>query len=94
MVARQKGRCAICEAPPTRQGLCIDHCHETGVVRGLLCGNCNQAIGKLRDDPRIMRAAAEYVEKYQAGRFFPDGNPHDALETQGRVGNQPPEGES
>lgn len=79
MVARQKGQCAICEAPPGIKGLCIDHCHETGAVRALLCGNCNMAIGKLRDDPRIMRAAADYVEAHQT-RLLPEGSPHDGQE--------------
>lgn len=80
MVARQKGRCAICGDPPGNRGLSIDHCHATGVVRGLLCTNCNQALGKFRDDPRLMRAAADYVEAYQTERLLPSGSPHDGLE--------------
>lgn len=94
MVARQKGRCAICGDPPTRQGLCIDHCHETGVVRGLLCANCNQALGKLRDDPRIMRAAIDYVEAYQE-RTPPTGPPRTGQHEQDRcVGHPTPEEDS
>lgn len=40
----------------------VDHCHETGRVRGVLCFNCNSAIGKLGDDPDIVRRAAAYLE--------------------------------
>jgi len=40
----------------------VDHCHETGRVRGVLCFNCNSAIGKLGDDPDAVRRAAAYLE--------------------------------
>jgi hypothetical protein len=56
----QRGCCAICELVTRR--LVIDHDHTTGQVRGLLCPNCNFAIGDLRDDPRRCVAAAEYLE--------------------------------
>lgn len=59
MVEASKGLCAICRKPMKRP--CIDHCHETGKVRGLLCHNCNVGIGNLRDDPDIMRAAIRYL---------------------------------
>ena len=61
--------CAICRGPEkkTRDGrvqrLCVDHCHETGEVRGLLCHSCNVALGLLRDNPELIRQAAEYVER-------------------------------
>ncbi|MFG2956956.1 endonuclease domain-containing protein [Streptomyces sp. NPDC048291] len=59
MVASQYGICAIClSAPPVH----VDHCHKTGRVRGVLCFNCNSAIGKLRDDPDAARRAAAYPE--------------------------------
>ncbi|WP_354603289.1 endonuclease domain-containing protein [Streptomyces panacea] len=38
----------------------MDHCHETGRVRGVLCFNCNSAIGKLGDDPDTLRRAIAY----------------------------------
>lgn len=44
------------------QGAYVDHCHETGVVRGLLCHNCNFAIGYMKDNPQRLRAAANYLE--------------------------------
>ncbi|MGW1914409.1 endonuclease VII domain-containing protein [Streptomyces sp. NPDC002076] len=59
MIAAQYGLCAIClAAPPVH----VDHCHNTGRVRGVLCFNCNSAIGKLRDDPEAARRAAAYLE--------------------------------
>lgn len=67
MMAAQKYVCAICKKPEriTHKGatrrLAVDHCHETGVIRGLLCGHCNQAIGKFNEDPNILRAAIDYL---------------------------------
>ena len=61
----QGGRCAICRRGPEGSGkkrLTVDHDHETGEVRGLLCNHCNAAIGNLRDDPLVVRAAAAYLE--------------------------------
>ena len=52
--------CAICGAPPPS---CIDHDHETGIVRGALCSNCNAGLGLLQDDLRVVEAAADYLEK-------------------------------
>lgn len=64
----QGGVCAIClESPqptagPNRNGiLFVDHCHDTGKVRGLLCQKCNTAIGYLRDDPEITARASAYL---------------------------------
>jgi hypothetical protein len=62
---KQKGKCAICGIPQNRlnRRFDIDHIHGTSIVRGLLCGNCNMGIGQLRDSPRLLRAAADYIEK-------------------------------
>ncbi|QNS09000.1 endonuclease VII domain-containing protein [Streptomyces xanthii] len=59
MVASQMGVCVICLKAPAVH---VDHCHETGRVRGVLCFNCNSAIGKLGDDPGTTRRAADYLE--------------------------------
>lgn len=59
MVAAQRGLCVICLKAPAVH---VDHCHETGRVRGVLCFNCNSAIGKLGDDPDAVRRAAAYLE--------------------------------
>lgn len=67
MEARQDYRCAICRQPEktgrggTIRRLCIDHCHTTGRVRGLLCSDCNQGIGKLGDDASRILRAYEYL---------------------------------
>ncbi len=62
MVAEQNGLCAICRhVCSTGQRLCVDHDHSTGRVRGLLCRSCNIAIGKLGDDPDLVRRALEYL---------------------------------
>ena len=59
MVAAQAGACAICWRV---RKLYVDHDHATGFTRGLLCQDCNIALGLARDNPAILRAAADYVE--------------------------------
>lgn len=58
----QDGQCAICPAKPSNRVLAVDHCHETGRVRALLCGACNLGLGNFRDNPERLRRAAEYLE--------------------------------
>lgn len=73
MYVDQQGCCAICMRPETTAGrfmLCIDHCHESGQVRGLLCSNCNRAIGLLQDDPKVIAAAARYVAEHTQLRLI------------------------
>lgn len=70
MYQAQDGRCMVCRAentpgPQNTLGnFAIDHCHDTGEVRGLLCVPCNVGIGNLRDDPALLRAAADYLERH------------------------------
>ena len=71
----QGGVCAICKLPPRKgQSLCVDHDHTccplTGssrscgrCFRGLLCHNCNQALGKLNDDPDRLEAGISYLRR-------------------------------
>lgn len=59
MPKRQEGRCVVCGGLPEK--LVVDHDHDTGRVRALLCGTCNVRIGMLKDDPSILSAAAQYV---------------------------------
>lgn len=71
MVLEQEGRCANCEED-VRGKLCVDHDHACcpgktscgKCVRDLLCSPCNRAIGVLRENPRLLRAAATYLEKH------------------------------
>jgi Recombination endonuclease VII len=58
MLDAQGGLCAICKAAPAVH---VDHDHETGAVRALLCFNCNGGLGQFKDDPAVLRSAAEYV---------------------------------
>jgi hypothetical protein len=60
MVERQGGLCAICGRKPDRS-LCVDHCHQTGRVRGLLCIACNSMLGFARDDPVRLEMGSEYL---------------------------------
>ena len=64
MLQSQRGVCAICGTDGGgRKSIFpfVDHCHATGRVRGLLCSACNFGIGKFRDNPDLLRKAAEYV---------------------------------
>ena len=64
MLADQGGVCAICKTsePGGRDKVWhVDHCHNTNKVRGLLCGPCNRGLGQFRDDPKRLRAAADYL---------------------------------
>lgn len=60
MFLQSSGRCWICLREPKRK-LCIDHNHQTGQVRGLLCARCNLALGYLDDNPESCLRAARYL---------------------------------
>lgn len=62
MLGNQDRACAVCRVEFTAEPI-VDHDHETGRVRGLLCRPCNSGIGQLGDDPDRLRAALEYLEK-------------------------------
>jgi hypothetical protein len=63
MYNTQGGLCALGCGRPIQ---CVDHCHDTEVVRELLCKRCNSAIGFMSDDPALMIRAAEYVVRHRA----------------------------
>ena len=72
LLAQQQGKCAICgnahvPGNTARNGkrLHVDHCHESGRVRGLLCSNCNLGIGNLQHDETILLKAIEYLRATQ-----------------------------
>ena len=60
MVEAQGGLCAICRENPAEH---VDHCHETGAVRGILCFNCNGGLGQFRDRVDILLKAIRYLER-------------------------------
>lgn len=67
MLAAQAGGCAICGKRPDEQQrydryLHVDHNHETGEVRGLLCDQHNLLLGRFNDDPNLIRRAADYLD--------------------------------
>lgn len=65
MFLSQEGRCAICSKVfNKRKDVHVDHNHNTGEVRGLLCSSCNRGIGYLRDDSSILLKAASYLNKF------------------------------
>lgn len=76
LLRKQGGVCAVCgKDEPNAHGrtgkrfrLAVDHCHETGKVRGLLCQKCNRAIGLLGDDPVLMRKAIGYLLRHRNNR--------------------------
>ena len=55
----QKGLCIICE---TKTRLLVDHCHQTGKVRGLLCTHCNSGLGFFRDNKTALKNAIKYLD--------------------------------
>ena len=77
MLAAQEGACAICgstDPGSKRRNFSIDHDHKccpkdkscVKCRRGLLCGVCNSSLGGFRDDPELLRKAADYIEKWNA----------------------------
>ena len=69
LLVAQGGVCAICggnNLAKNRNTLDVDHCHDSGKVRGLLCGRCNRAIGLFRDDSALCVAAAEYLRVHSS----------------------------
>lgn len=67
MHAAQGGACAICRATTnfTFNNLCVDHDHTNGRVRGLLCLNCNTALGQFKDSTSLLLKAADYLEGFK-----------------------------
>jgi len=70
LIKKQNNLCAICKNPETAifnkkiRKLAVDHCHKTLKIRGLLCGNCNIALGKFKDSVEILESAISYLKEY------------------------------
>lgn len=62
MYSEQDGRCAICDAQ--HDSLCVDHDHDTGAVRKLLCRKCNTVIGQASDSVAILTRAISYLRNH------------------------------
>jgi len=65
LLIKQNGCCAICEKPleegrKTHQ----DHCHKTGILRGVLCNNCNVGLGHFKDSVKNLLSALRYIKRY------------------------------
>lgn len=65
LLVKQGFSCAICRKHFTtfKKALSVDHCHETGKVRGLLCQPCNTGLGMFKDNPKVMARALVYLEE-------------------------------
>lgn len=67
MIVQQDNLCAICNKPPSGKTkrdhrLFLDHCHKTGKVRGMLCNDCNLALGRVHDNVDILKSMIEYLK--------------------------------
>ncbi|MBS1722542.1 MAG: endonuclease VII domain-containing protein [Armatimonadetes bacterium] len=69
LLMAQRYVCAICGNPETlqrngeTQRLSVDHCHLSGLVRGLLCSACNIGLSRFKDDPELLAKAIRYLEE-------------------------------
>lgn len=61
MLVSQEGKCAICGQRDEHFSLAVDHCHDKGQIRGLLCSQCNRGLGLFKDSPDLLLKAAEYL---------------------------------
>jgi hypothetical protein len=72
MVENQNNKCAICDVDfnskwtkndtKFKTSACVDHCHKTGKIRGLLCNQCNLALGRFKDDSTLLQRAIDYLK--------------------------------
>lgn len=70
MFEKQNGNCAICGLPELMKRLSVDHDHETGEVRGLLCQSCNGLLGLAKDNQEILFDSINYLDKYCKEKNF------------------------
>jgi endogenous inhibitor of DNA gyrase (YacG/DUF329 family) len=81
MVEDQNNLCAICKEPEVMKQkdgrlfpLCVDHNHETGQIRDLLCRRCNMALGLLREDTSLVDAMKQYIAKFSQLKAIKEKN--------------------
>lgn len=79
LLVEQNNSCKICGHNGSNsvksEWLFVDHCHETGKVRGLLCNKCNLALGAFNDDTDRLKAAIVYLEQYQSQSELAQSSP-------------------
>lgn len=63
LLMEQENKCKVCGEPPIKQRLHVDHNHETGEIRGLLCQACNVSIGKMKESPELLEKLAKYIRR-------------------------------
>jgi hypothetical protein len=83
-LAEQQGVCAVCgrvlERGRGKNRMCIDHCHRTGRLRGLLCGPCNTALGMVNDDTSVLLRACAYLMRWEQATYDEPSAPKDEAE--------------
>jgi len=65
ILKEQEGICIICKVPPNGANLAVDHDHNTGKIRGLLCNKCNNGLGCFNDNIFKLKAAINYLESWE-----------------------------
>lgn len=67
---RHGSKCPICKSaePQTTKRFCVDHCHKTTKIRGILCHHCNVLLGYAKDNIEILAAAIEYLKGHNAAQ--------------------------
>ena len=65
LLSQQGGTCAICQTttPGRNRAWSVDHCHNSGTIRGLLCNTCNRGIGLFKDNPKTLTRAIIYLSR-------------------------------
>ena len=67
---KEAGGCEVCGSTKT----VLDHCHDSSLIRGILCNPCNQALGMLKDNPVLIRKLADYMDKHTDKKEKQDDN--------------------
>lgn len=64
ILEKQENKCKICKRHKNEftKSLIVDHCHDTGKIRGLLCDNCNRGLGQFKDSIESLNSALEYLK--------------------------------
>lgn len=73
LLRQQGGRCAICAVKLQSGGHShVDHCHNKGEVRAILCTNCNRGLGHFQENPEFLERAATYIRKHRQSVDLPE----------------------